>query len=68
MTEQVFKIPLRKTVLPKLEETSKYLREIDKSAIYSNNGPLVKKLEKRLSQHFKVRQERIVAVANCTQA
>jgi dTDP-4-amino-4,6-dideoxygalactose transaminase len=32
-------------VLPRFEKYSKYLAEMDSSGVYSNNGPLVKRLE-----------------------
>lgn len=66
MKKKSFEIPLRKVILPELEETQKYLKEIDEAKIYSNYGPLVKKLEKRLAQLLHVSPQKVVAVANCT--
>jgi len=52
--------------LPTLAKVSSYLNEIDKSRIYSNSGPLVKRLEERYSKFLNLDPERIVSASNAT--
>jgi len=55
-----------KTYLPNKEKYQKYVDEIFASGWVTNNGPMVKKLEKRLSEYLGVKN--IVLVANGTVA
>ncbi len=53
------RLPTAKAILP-------YLQEIDRNRWYTNFGPLVRRFEKRLAEHFAVDPARVVCVANCT--
>lgn len=57
---------MTKTYLPNKEKYQKYVDEIFASGWVTNNGPMVKKLEKRLSEYLGVKN--IVLVANGTVA
>ncbi len=46
-------IPVLKPVLPSFEDLEPLLRQIDQNQWYTNHGPLVQKLEERLSQRFR---------------
>ena len=59
-------INVTKTHLPSKEKYKKYVDEIYANGWITNNGPLVKELEKRLAKHLGVRN--IVLVANGTVA
>lgn len=51
--------------MPKADDVLPYLREIDENGIHTNNGPLVQRLEARLSTgHYEGKH--VIAVANCT--
>ena len=54
--------------LPKIEMVLSYLKQMDESRIYSNRGPLLRKLEERYAAFLNVDPERIVASANATLA
>jgi len=62
------KIPLMKPQLAKVDEIIPLLRSLDQTNIYSNNGPLVKRLEAMYSEYFKVDRDLVVVVSNATQA
>jgi len=59
-------INVTKTYLPNKDKYQKYVDEIFASGWVTNNGPMVKKLEKRLSEYLGVKN--IVLVANGTVA
>jgi dTDP-4-amino-4,6-dideoxygalactose transaminase len=59
-------INVTKTYLPNKEKYKKYIDEIYSSGWITNNGPLVKKLEKRLTKYLGVKN--IVLVSNGTAA
>jgi len=59
-------INVTKTYLPNKEKYKKYVDEIYDNGWITNNGPLVKKLEKRLAEYLGVKN--IVLVANGTVA
>ena len=59
-------INVTKTYLPNKEKYQKYVDEIYAAGWVTNNGPLVKKLEKRLAEYLGVKN--IVLVANGTVA
>ena len=59
-------INVTKTYLPNKEKYQKYVDEIYANGWVTNNGPLVKKLEKRLAEYLGVKN--IVLVANGTVA
>ena len=59
-------INVTKTYLPNKEKYQKYVDEIYANGWVTNNGPLVKKLEKRLAEYLGVKH--IVLVANGTAA
>ena len=59
-------INVTKTFLPNKEKYQKYVDEIYKNGWITNNGPLVKKLEKKLADYLGVKN--IVLVANGTVA
>ena len=59
-------INVTKTYLPNKEKYQKYVDEIYANGWVTNNGPLVKKLEKRLAEYLGVKN--IVLVANGTAA
>jgi dTDP-4-amino-4,6-dideoxygalactose transaminase len=52
--------------LPKFSQYKKYLRKMDENRIYSNSGPIVLELEKRLASYFKVDEWQVVTCANAT--
>lgn len=62
------KIPIMKPRLPSSATVSPFLQQIDDANIYSNFGPLVKRLEKGYSEKFEVDPERVVVVSNATLA
>jgi len=59
-------INVTKTYLPNKEKYQKYVDEIYASGWVTNNGPVVKKLEKKLAEYLGVKH--IVLVANGTAA
>jgi len=59
-------INVTKTYLPSKEKYKKYIDEIYENGWITNNGPLVKKLEKRLCDYLGVKN--VVLVANGTVA
>lgn len=59
-------INVTKTYLPNKEKYQKYVDEIFKSGWVTNNGPMVKELEKRLAEYLGVKN--IILVANGTVA
>lgn len=66
--ETVAPIPIMRPKLPPTEALLPYLREIDESRWYSNFGPLLRRLQARLAEHFDVPEDGVVCVANGTMA
>ena len=64
----IAKIPVMKPKLPELKHVKKYLIEMEKNRIYSNNGPLVKRLEKRFANYFEVDKDLVVLCSSATTA
>jgi len=62
------KIPLLVPRLPVFDRIAPYFRQIDQNHWYTNGGPLLKELEKRLAGHFEVPAENLVVMANGTEA
>jgi len=59
-------MPLMRPRLPSADELLPYLRRIDASRRYSNGGPLVCELERRLAAHFGVASGGVALVASGT--
>lgn len=59
-------ITVTKTYLPNIDKYKKYIDEIYSSGQITNNGQMVKQLEKRLAEYLKVKN--IILVANGTVA
>lgn len=59
-------IPVARPLLPKLEETTPFLRRIDKNQYYSNFGPLNRELELTLERHYRAPTGTIICCANAT--
>lgn len=57
-----------KPKLATFDEVAPLLQRMDRSHIYSNHGPLVLELEESYSKYLNVDKERVVALANATQA
>lgn len=58
-------IPVMRPQQPAAPKLTKYLKRMDESRWYSNNGPLVKEYEARLADHFKAP---VVATSSGTSA
>lgn len=59
-------VPVMRPKLPVAERVATYMREIDGTRIYSNFGPLARKMEARLAQRFGVKPESVCSVSNAT--
>jgi dTDP-4-amino-4,6-dideoxygalactose transaminase len=59
-------IPVLRPWLPSQEQLAPYLKAIDHSRVYSNFGPHVCALERRLASHYGLRDETVTTVANAT--
>ena len=59
-------IPVARPRLPSADQIAPYLRRIDASQWYSNNGPLVEEFEQRLVNCFSGGTTRVATVANAT--
>jgi dTDP-4-amino-4,6-dideoxygalactose transaminase len=59
-------VPTFRPRLPAAEALLPYLREIDERRWYSNFGPLNRRFESALAEHFRVPHGTIVTVANAT--
>lgn len=57
-----------KPKLPELKHVKKYLIEMEKSRVYSNNGPLVQRLENRFANYFEVDKDLVVLCSSATTA
>lgn len=62
-------IPVMRPLLPTFDQYATYLKQIDASRIYSNRGPLVRRLETRYAEKLGVGEEsRVVLCSNATLA
>ncbi len=59
-------VPVYVPHVPALDAVLPYLREIDESRWYTNFGPLVRRLERRLLEHFGIPEGGVTTVANGT--
>jgi dTDP-4-amino-4,6-dideoxygalactose transaminase len=59
-------IPVAKPRLPLSKQVAPYLRRIDQTQWYSNGGPLVQELERRLEVHAGAGAAQVTVVANAT--
>ncbi len=59
-------IPVAKPRLPSFDQVAPYLRRIDQTQWYSNGGPLVQELERRLEAHVGAGVAQVTTVANAT--
>lgn len=66
MRNEMFRVPLMKPVIPRYEQVSRYLRQMDEARIYSNFGPLVMQFEERLADRLGVRPSQVVTVSSAT--
>lgn len=55
-------------LLPTTDAIAPYLRQIDRSRMYSNQGPLVTTLQRRLAEHFELADGSVVATSSGTAA
>jgi dTDP-4-amino-4,6-dideoxygalactose transaminase len=60
------RIPVARPRLPSFAEIAPYLERIDEAQWYSNSGPLVCELEKRLVRHVGNEEAAVATVANAT--
>lgn len=65
---QIERIPVLKPLLPRLDAATKYLKRIDETRLYSNNGPLLREFEGRLAEWLGVIPESVACMANGTMA
>lgn len=61
-------IPVFKPRLPVADALLPYLKELDVTQQYTNNGPLLQRFESRLAGHFKVSDNQVCTSANGTLA
>lgn len=61
-------LPACRPLLPSAEQLLPYLQRIDRARRYSNHGPLVFELERRLAQHFGVAPSSVVTATSGTAA
>jgi dTDP-4-amino-4,6-dideoxygalactose transaminase len=59
-------MPVMRPILPPLTKVNPYLEAVYESGIFSNRGPLVRRLEERYAEWFGVEPELVVAVSNGT--
>src|SRR5215475_7865920 len=62
------RVPVMRPQLPRADDLLPYLRAIDASRFYSNNGPLVTALERRLAEHFRLPAGGVVCIGSGTAA
>jgi dTDP-4-amino-4,6-dideoxygalactose transaminase len=60
------RIPVAKPLMPDASRLLPYLQQIDQSRIYSNFGPLARRLEARLAAHYRMSTGSVLTVANAT--
>jgi dTDP-4-amino-4,6-dideoxygalactose transaminase len=61
-------LPVLRPLLPTAERIEPYLRRIDASRIYSNHGPLVCELERRLAEHLALPAGSVASASSGTAA
>ena len=61
-------IPLLVPRVPRANQIYPYLEEIDRNQVYSNNGPLNRRLVSRLASYFGLGEENVVTLCNATLA
>ena len=61
-------IPVLRPLLPSAERLLPYLRRIDRVRVYSNHGPLVEELERRLAAQLKLPEGGLMSAASGTAA
>jgi dTDP-4-amino-4,6-dideoxygalactose transaminase len=61
-------IPLLVPRVPRADQIYPYLEEIDRNQVYSNNGPLNRRLVSRLASYFGLGEENVVTLCNATLA
>ena len=62
----MYNIPVCRPLLPTLSAISPYLQRIDAARLYTNQGPLVELLERRLAAHFNVDHTNVACVSSAT--
>ena len=66
--DTVTPIAIMRPKLPPADALLPYLQEIDESRWYSNFGPLLRRFQARLAEHFGVPEDGVACVANGTTA
>jgi dTDP-4-amino-4,6-dideoxygalactose transaminase len=61
-------IPVMKPKLPTIKMVETYLKTLDTNKIYTNQGPLVRQLERRFADLLKVKEENLVLCSSATLA
>jgi dTDP-4-amino-4,6-dideoxygalactose transaminase len=61
-------VPVLRPLLPPADRLLPYLRRIDAARTYTNWGPLVCELERRLSEHFALPEQSVVSASSGTAA
>lgn len=59
-------IPVMKPIIPDFAKVQEYLRQMDSSGIYSNWGPKIKELERRIAGHVNIDPDNVVACSSAT--
>ena len=62
------RIPVMQPRMPQYKDVKSFLKAMDDSGTYSNNGPLVRSLENKYAEKMNVNPLQIVALANATLA
>jgi dTDP-4-amino-4,6-dideoxygalactose transaminase len=62
------RIPVMQPRMPQYKDVKSFLKAMDASGTYSNNGPLVRSLENKYAEKLNINPLHIVAVANATLA
>lgn len=62
------RLTVQRPRLPASDSLQDYLQRIDASRVYSNSGPLVREMERRLGEHFGIDSSQVVVIANATDA
>jgi dTDP-4-amino-4,6-dideoxygalactose transaminase len=60
------KIPLLVPLMPTIDQTLPYFRQIDGNRHYTNFGPLSRQLEHRIAEDLSVAQPGVTTISNCT--
>ena len=62
----VIMIPVLRPSVPPISNWGCRMKEAEDSRVYSNSGPLVQQLEKRVAEHFGLNEACVVACSNAT--